>query len=364
MTTLLSQCTPPSQKNGITQSAFGKVGDQPVTLYTLTNSSGAHISISDFGGIVQSIFVPDRNGNLKDVALGFDSIQGYQAHDKFFGALIGRYGNRIAHGTFTLDSVSYQLAKNNNSIHHLHGGNVGFNDKIWKAEAIPGDSVQQLRLRYTSPDMEEGYPGTLNVTVTYSWNDSNELGIDYEAETDKATLCNLTNHLYFNLSGNLSQNVLNHQVQIFADTYTPVDSTLIPTGELAPVAGTAFDFTSPKPIGQDISVFGKLYGGGYDHNFVIQKTPGSMVPVATVYEPETGRMLETFSTEPGVQFYTANHLNPTYEGKGTVFPKFGGFCLETQHFPDSPNHPEFPSTRLNPGEKYQTQTVYRFSVKP
>lgn len=363
MTTIFSHCTGSSSQPGITRSAFGKVGTQNATLYTLTNATGSMVRISDYGGIVQSIVVPDRKGHSGDVALGFDNIEGYQAHDKFIGALIGRYGNRIAHGRFVLDGTEYPLAKNNDSLHHLHGGTVGFNDKLWKAEAIPGDSVQQLKLYYTSPDMEEGYPGTLNVCVTYSWNDHHELGILYEAKTDKPTHCNLTNHLYFNLSGDHNQTVLNHLATFFSDTYTPVDATLIPTGELSPVAGTAFDFTSPKPIGKDIDQFGNQYGGGYDHNFVVQGSSGEMAQIARVKDPKSGRVLEAFTTEPGVQFYTANHMDGTFGGKGFLFPKFSGFCLETQHFPDSPNQPGFPSTRLDPGQTYKTRTLYRFSAE-
>ena len=351
----------------ITQKSFGQVDGKEATLYTITNSKGASVSISDFGGIVQSIIVPDKNGKMADVALGFENVNGYKTKDGYLGAIIGRYGNRIANGKFSLDDKEYTMATNNGP-NHLHGGLSGFNDKIWKAEKISGDKYQGLKLTYTSADGEEGYPGKLNVTVTYTWTEDNELKIDYMAVTDKSTVCNLTNHLYFNLSGDPKKGILNEVMQINATRYTPVDETLIPTGELAPVEGTPFDFTKAKTIGQDIKALGGgadgPVGGGYDHNYVIREAPGEMILAAVTHNPESGRVMETYTTEPGVQFYTSNFMGGTFKGKdGSSYEKHVGFCLETQHFPDSPNKPGFPSTRLNPGKTYKTSTVYKFSVK-
>ncbi|GAB3839926.1 aldose epimerase family protein [Hymenobacter jeollabukensis] len=343
---------------------FGKTADgQQAELYTLSNAHGLKVSISSYGGTITRLFVPDKAGKFGDIVLGFDSVAGYQspAYRKagpYFGALIGRYGNRIRGGRFTLDGKAYTLAKNNGA-NHLHGGLKGFDKVLWQAE--PGTSAegQTLKLRYLSKDGEEGYPGNLQVTVVYTLTNDDALKIEYSATTDKATPVNLTNHAYFNLALGQSQDVLSHQVTLPADRYTVVDAGLIPTGELRPVKGTPFDFTTPHGIGERI----QQVPGGYDHNWVLNQTEG-MHPAATVYEPNTGRTLEVTTTEPGIQFYTGNFLDGSLTGKGNVvYGKHAGFCLETQHFPDSPNQPKFPSTILKPGQTLQSTTVYRFGVR-
>ena len=343
----------------ITKEPFGQTAEgTAVDLYTLSNGSGLTAKITNYGGIVTSLVTPDREGTPGDVVLGFTSLDGYLAEHPYFGALIGRYGNRIAKGKFTLDGQTYTLATNNGP-NHLHGGLKGFDKVVWKAEELPGQNA--LRLTYTSPDGEEGYPGTLTAIVTYTLTDENELKIDYEATTDKATPLNLTNHSYFNLAPNKAEDALAHELTIYADRYTVVDQTLIPTGELRPVKGTPMDFTSPHPIGERIT----QVEGGYDHNYVLNKpAAGEMALAATAYEPTSGRFMEVYTTQPGVQFYSGNFLDGTLTGKGNVvYKKHYGFCLETQHFPDSPNQPSFPSTILRPGEKYQQSTVYKFSTR-
>ena len=356
-----------ASKGTITKQAFGTTGGKESSLYTLTNAKGASVSITDFGGIVQSIIVPDKEGVMADVALGFENVDGYKTKDGYIGALIGRYGNRIAKGKFIIDENTYTLATNNNE-NHLHGGLSGFNDKLWNAEEVIDTASVGLRLTYSSADGEEGYPGKLDVTVLYTWTNNNELKIDYSAVTDKSTVCNLTNHLYFNLAGDPKKGILDQVMQINASRYTPVDASLIPTGELAPVAGTPFDFTSPKSIGKDIAALGGgvdgPVGGGYDHNYVLRDAPGELMLAAVASDPATGRVMETWTTEPGVQFYTSNFMEGKFAGKdGSSYAKHVGFCLETQHFPDSPNQPAFPSTRLDPGKTYNTTTIYKFSVK-
>jgi len=343
----------------ITQSKFGQLPDgTAIEQYTLTGGQGAFCKIITYGGTVTELHVPDRNGKLADVVLGFDNVAGYRGDQPFFGALIGRFGNRIGKGKFTLDGKSHSLATNNGP-NHLHGGPKGFDKVVWRA--TPGESKDgaTLKLEYTSPDGEENYPGTLKVTVVYTFTDSNELRIDYLAVTDKNTPVNLTNHSYFNLAGAGAGDVLGHELMLTAKYFTPTDATLIPTGEIKPVAGTPFDFTTGKAIGRDIA---KLFGEphqGYDHNFVLDGG-GKMALAARVVEPKSGRVLEVLTSEPGVQLYTSNFLGDTKGKSGIVYKKFGGFCLETQHFPDSVNHPHFPSVILHPGEEYRSTTIHRF----
>jgi aldose 1-epimerase len=352
------------EERKVEKQPFGKTADgTPVVLYTLTNSKGVRVAITNYGGIVVSLFTPDRNGNPGDIVLGFERLEDYLKGHPYFGAIIGRYGNRIAKGRFTLDGVEYKLAQNNGE-NHLHGGLVGFDKKVWKARDFVDAEGQHLELRYTSPDGEEGYPGNLDVTVTYSLNEQNQLRIDYVATTDKPTVVNLTNHSYFNLAG--EGDILGHLLRLNADYFTPVDAGLIPTGELRPVKGTPFDFTEPTPIGARIEQDDEQlrYGRGYDHNFVLRGGGGSLAEAAEVYEPKTGRVLRVLTTEPGVQFYTGNFLDGTLRGKyGRVYHRRTGFCLETQHFPDSPNKPHFPTTVLRPGQTYRSTTIYEFSAR-
>jgi aldose 1-epimerase len=345
----------------VQQQSFGRTASgQEVDLYTLTNGGGVEVGIINYGGIVTSIKTPDRTGNIADVALGFDTLDGYLGTHPYFGAIVGRYGNRIAGGKFKLGGVEYTLPRNNGE-NALHGGVRGFDKQIWKAREIPGG----VELRYVSKDGEEGYPGTLDTTVTYSLTDRNELKIEYAANTDKETVVNLTNHTYFNLSGQGQGDVLGHQVMINADRFTPVDPGLIPTGDPAPVEGTPFDFRQPTAIGARINAENEqlLRGKGYDHNFVLNSSGGGLALAARVIDPKSGRVLEVLTDQPGVQFYTGNFLDGTVKGKGgKAYQQRDGFCLETQHFPDSPNRPEFPSTVLKAGEQYRTTTVYQFSV--
>lgn len=352
------------EKPKVTKVAFGKTADgTPVDLYTLTNDKGVRISITNYGGIIVSLFTPDRNGQACDIVLGFDRLDDYLKPHPYFGAIIGRYGNRIAKGRFTLDGVEYKLAQNNGE-NHLHGGLQGFDKKVWKARDYTDAEGQHLELSYLSPDGEEGYPGNLQVKVVYSLNNDNQLRIDYTATTDKPTIVNLTNHSYFNLA--CEGDILGHVVRINADRFTPVDAGLIPTGELRPVQGTPFDFTVPTPIGARIEQDDEQlrFGRGYDHNFVLRSGGGTLAEAAEVYEPKTGRVLRVLTTEPGMQFYTGNFLDGTLKGKyGRVYVKRSGFCLETQHFPDSPNKPAFPSTVLRPGQTYRSTTVFEFSAR-
>jgi aldose 1-epimerase len=346
--------TAPMKKEAFGQTAEGI----PVDLYTLTNGKGMTVKITNYGGIVTSIVVPDSAGNPGDVVLGFDSLSGYLKEHPFFGALVGRYGNRIAKGRFKLDGKEYKLATNNGP-NHLHGGIKGFDKVVWQAEEVNNGQEPGLKLTYLSKDGEEGYPGNLSVTVVYTLTQNNELKIDYTATTDKATPVNLTNHSYFNLAAGKAENALQHQITINADRYTVVDATLIPTGELRPVKGTPFDFNTPHTIGERIA----NVEGGYDHNFVLSAAQGSSAPVVRVSEPTSGRVMEVYTDQPGVQFYSGNFLDGSLTGKGgTKYVKHYGFCLETQHFPDSPNQPKFPSTILKPGETYHTVTTYKFSV--
>jgi aldose 1-epimerase len=346
-------------KQSVTQSEFGTTPEGVnVDLYTLTNKNGLRARITNYGGILVSLEVPDRDGNLGDITLGYDKLDGYIANNPYFGALIGRYGNRIAKGSFTLDGVAYQLAKNNGE-NHLHGGLRGFDKVVWQAEPVETADAVGVKLTYLSPDGEEGYPGNLSCEVTYLLTNENELKISYTATTDKPTPINLTHHSYFNLTCG-KRDILGHELTLNADRYTPVDAGLIPTGEIAPVAGTPMDFTKPKTIGAEID----QVPGGYDHNYVLNKADSEISLAASVYEPDSGRVMEIYTTEPGIQFYSGNFLDGTITGKGgVVYAKHYGFCLETQHFPDSPNKPDFPSTILRPGETYRHETVHKFSAK-
>ena len=349
----------------ITKEAFGKTPDgKPVDLYTLRNDKGAEARISNYGGIVVSIKVPDRSGQFGDVVLGYDNLDDYVKNNPFFGAMVGRYGNRIAKGKFTLDGKQYTLATNNYP-NALHGGLKGFDKVVWEASGATTPAGPSLELRYLSKDGEEGYPGNLSVKAVYTLTDDNGLKLEYTATTDKATVINLTHHSYFNLAG--KGDILNHQVMIQADRFTPVDSTLIPTGELRPVDATPFDFRMPTAIGARINQDDEQlkFGNGYDHNWVINKPAGELGLMARVYEPATGRVMEVLSTEPGLQFYTGNFLDSTITGKGGWVYKFrNAFCMEPQHYPDSPNHPSFPPVVLKPGETYKNTIIYRFSTRP
>ena len=339
-----------------------------ICLYELKNDTGTEVKITNYGATVTSIKVADRNGEFSDIALGYDRVEDYMnAADKpYFGAIVGRYGNRIAKGQFSLDGETYSLAINNGP-NHLHGGIIGFDKVVWDATVISGKGFRGVELTYRAKDTEEGYPGNLDVKVTYKLTDENELVIDYHAITDKATPVNLTNHTYFNLAGEGNGTILNHEVTINADRYTPVDESLIPTGKIESVKGTAFDFTCPKAVGRDIAQKNEqlTFGCGYDHNFVLNNEAGELTLAATVYEPVSGRFMEVLTREPGVQFYCGNFLDGRLTGKsGRPYVRRGGLCLETQHYPDSPNQPEFPGTILRPGEVYQTTTIYRFLIKP
>jgi len=355
----------PSKEASVNRAAFGTTPEgEAVDIYTLTNPQGIEVRAITYGGIITSLRAPDRNGKLDDIALGFDSLDGYLKNPPFFGAIIGRYGNRIAKGQFSLDGKTYTLAINN-APNHLHGGVKGFDKVVWKPESFKRDGAVGVVFTHTSPDGDEGYPGALSLRVTYTLTSRNELEVDYEATTDKATPVNLTQHTYFNLAGDGSRDVLDHVVTIHASRYTPVDATLIPTGELASVEGTPFDFRMPTAIGARIGDNHPQIriGNGYDHNFVIDRTAEGLVPAAHVVEPTTGRVLDVSTTEPGMQLYTGNFLDGSLKGKsGHVYKQRMGFCLETQHFPDSPNKPGFPSTILRPGETYRSKTVFSFSV--
>ena len=348
-----------------TKAPFGTVDGVPVDIYTLRNTQGAEAQITTYGGVVVSLKVPDRNGKLDDVVLGYDNLEGYLKETPYFGALIGRYGNRIAKGRFTLNGVSYSLATNNYP-NALHGGLKGFDKRVWKADGQLTSQGPSLTLNYVSGDGEEGYPGTLKVKAIYTLTPDNALRLDYTATTDKDTVVNLTQHSYFNLAGQGSGDILKHEVMMAADRYTPVDSTLIPTGELASVEGTPFDFRKATAIGARIEQENEQlkFGKGYDHNWVFTKRIGELTLLARVSEPTSGRVLEVLSTEPGLQFYSGNFLDGTITGKGArVYSFRNGFCMEPQHFPDSPNHRNFPSVVLKPGQNYNNTIIYRFSVK-
>ena len=350
--------TTDSMKINITEKAFGNYNNAAVTEYTLTNASGMQVSILNYGGTIAKLMVPDKGGKTGNVVLGFESFDGYrQKNNPYMGALVGRYANRIASAKFTMDGKTYKLAANNFG-NSLHGGTVGFDKVIWNVTKI-GDS--SLKLTYQSKDEEEGYPGNLNAEVIYTLGSDNSLKIDYTATTDKPTPVNLTNHSYFNLSAGKDSTILDHVLQLNADKYTPVNDQLIPTGQIADVKGTALDFTTAKPVGKDIG----SVKGGYDHNWVLNKNGTELQQAATVYDPKSGRLMEVFTTQPGVQFYTGNFLDGSlmYTVGGQKYVQHAGLCLETQHYPDSPNQPSFPSSILKPGETYRQTTVYKFSVK-
>jgi len=354
-------------KSMIEKKSFGKLTNgAEVTLYTLKNAKGMEAKIIDYGATVVSLTAPDKNGIFADVVLGYDDVERYVRGGTYFGAIVGRYGNRIGQGKLTVDGKEYQLARNNGA-NHLHGGTTGFNKKMW---IVDGTSMTKdgpaITLTYVSKDGEENYPGTVKLTVVYTLTNDNALSIVYTGTTDKATVLNPTNHSYFNLSGDMNTPILDHELMLAADTFTPVDAGLITTGKVVDVAGTPMDFRTAKKIGKDIEAnFEQLkFGGGYDHNWVIAKYNGNVQLIASVYEPKSGRFMEAFSTEPGVQFYCGNFLDGRVPGKnGIKYPKRSGLCLEAQHFPDSPNKPEFPTTLLKPGEIYHQTTIYKFSTK-
>jgi aldose 1-epimerase len=352
----------------IQTAGFGKTKEgDAIHRYVLHNEKGLEAIVISYGATLVSLKIPDRYGKAADVVLGYDNLDGYEQDKSFFGATIGRYGNRIAKGQFTLDGAAFHLPKNDGP-NSLHGGSRGFNKRVWTAVDRSGADAEVLELTYTSQDGEEGYPGTLKVKVTYTLPaQSNELRIDYSATTDKDTVVNLTNHSYFNLSGVANQEILDHQLLLHAQEFTPVDATLIPTGELRPVAGTPFDFTKATAIGARINQDDEQlkFGRGYDHNWVLERRDRNGLQLAAeVFEPMSGRILEVLTTEPGIQFYSGNFLDGTVRGKGgQLYGHRTGFCLETQHFPDSPNHPNFPSTELKPGQVYRSTTVFRFATR-
>jgi aldose 1-epimerase len=349
-----SDSTSGQVKAAIQQSDWGETDGKKVFLYTLTNSKGVLVKITNYGGTITSFITPTKTGANSNIILGFEELSGYLAHPPYFGATVGRYGNRIANGKFTLEGKPYTLATNNGK-NSLHGGLKGFDKVVWDAAPLD-NNTPSLTLNYLSKDGEEGYPGNLKVSVKFSLSDDDELSIEYDAQTDKSTPVNLTNHSYWNLTGDVKNTILDHSLMIDADKYTPVDTTLIPTGELKPVKGTPFDFTTPHTIGERI----QSVPGGYDHNFVLNHKMGSLDKVAELKETTTGRKLEVYTTEPGLQFYSGNFLDSTIKTSfGVPIRKHAALCLETQHFPDSPNQPNFPTTILKPGEKYHSVTKYK-----
>jgi aldose 1-epimerase len=379
LATFFSNCTPKADqqtdmkdtvqadaKAKIKIESFGQMPDgTAISKYTLTNSKGMTMQVINLGGVITSLTAPDRNGKFEDVVLGYDSLAGYIAKGSFFGALVGRYGNRIGNAKFVLDGKTFELEKNNGP-NNLHGGAKGFDKRVWTIEEMPTDNGAAIKLSYTSADMEGGFPGNLQTQVIYHLTDSNELKINYRATTDKKTIVNLTNHTYFNLSGNTQNDILNHELMINADRFVPVDAGLIPLGPLKDVSGTPFDFRTPTVIGARIDKDDEQLkvGKGYDHCWVLSNPGDSAKVAATVHDPSNGRVLSVYTTEPGIQVYTGNFLDGSVTGKyGSVYMKRFAICLETEHFPDSPNKKDYPSVVLNPGEVYKTQTVYTFSVK-
>ena len=353
----------------IERESFGLLADgRGVEAITLSNAGGMQVRLLTFGAVVQQLRVPDREGKIDDVALGYDTLDDYGRDTRFFGAVVGRYANRIANARFTLDGVEYRLPANDGP-HHLHGGPAGYYRALWNADAFDGDGFVAARFTLTSPDGDAGYPGTLDVAVTYELTDGNELRVRYHATTDRATPVNLTQHTYFNLAGHDRGDVLGHVLTLRASRYTPVDATRIPTGEIRDVAGTPFDFTRPTALGDRINTDDEQIriAGGYDHNFVLDRAPDAGTPMslaAHLYEPQGGRTLEVFTTEPGLQLYAGNGLDDRVVGKQwRVYRQFGGVCLETQHFPNSPNEPRFPSTILRPGQELDSRTIFRFSSR-
>ena len=364
---LLMSCSSPDPVSipGIQSRSFGQLPDgREATIYQITSQSGMTMEVTNYGGIITSLTAPDRNGEFEDIVLGYDNLEDYLAETPYFGAIIGRYGNRIANGQFMLDGETYTLARNNGD-NHLHGGIQGFDKVLWDAEPFSMGDQFGIVFTYESPDGEEGYPGNLSVKVTYLMTADNRLIFSYQATTDKATPVNLTQHSYFNLAGPDSDTILDHELMLAADRFTPIDEGLIPIGELRPVEGTPFDFTYATPIGQRIDADDEqiAYGLGYDHNWVLSDTTSAMRLAARVRHPGSGRVMEVLTEEPGIQFYAGNFLDGTLTGKdGNVYEHRSGFCLETQHFPDSPNQSAFPSTILRPGETYRTRTVYVFTT--
>ena len=363
ITAMMSYSTAETNKSNatITKSAFGKMPDgSEVSDYLLKNSSGIEMNVINYGCIITSLKIPDRDGKFEDIVLGYDYLEGYLKSSPYFGAIIGRYGNRIAKGRFELDGNEYELAINNIG-NHLHGGITGFDKVLWDVTTIEDDRGVGLKMTYTSKDMEEGYPGKLDVEVTYFLSNDNALQFDYKATTNKKTIVNLTQHSYFNLTG-MKDDILGHELSLNAPFYLPVDNTLIPTGELKEVNGTPFDFRESKVIGKDIHAKNQQleYGGGFDHCWVLSEKT-DLHFAASLFEPNSGRRLDVFTTEPGIQFYTGNFLDGSITGKnGIKYERRTGLCLETQHFPDSPNIPDFPSVVLNPGEEYRSTTIIRF----
>lgn len=345
----------------------GTYKDQQTDLFTITNSNGIVMQVIIYGGKIVSLFVPDRDGNMGDIVFGYENIGEYLDGDRSFGAIVGRYANRIADGRFTLDDVEYQLPLNEGGKNTLHGGDSGFDDAVWSGEQIDSEEGEAIKLTCLSPDGDQGFPGNLEVEVIYTLTDEDELVVDYRAVTDKPTVLNLSQHSYFNLAGHASGSILDHELVINADHFTPVNENLIPTGELRPVDGTPLDFRQPHSIGERIEdEYEQLkIGRGYDHNFILNKeTPGDLSFAASAYDSSTGRFMEVFTTHPAIQLYTGNFLDGSAIGKGnTAYNYRTGFCLETQHYPDSPNQPEFPSTVLRPGEEYRHRTIFKFSVK-
>jgi aldose 1-epimerase len=369
---LFGGCAEPATAPRVEQEAFGVTpeGDS-VDVYTVTNANGSSMRVTNYGGIILSLRVPDRDGTVEDVVLGFDSLEAYTREsyrqaNPYFGALIGRYGNRIDGGAFSIDGQTYTL-ETNNGPNHLHGGMEGFDQVVWGAEPFQRGDSTGVVLTHTSPDGHGGYPGRLDVEVTYTLTDDNALAIDYQATTTEATPVNLTQHSYFNLGGEGDGDVLDHRLMIAANEFTPVDSTLIPTGQFRDVAGTPFDFREFTAIGGRIDADNRQLniGGGYDHNFVLRRQDSDSLHVAArAYDPDSGRLMTVRTTEPGLQFYSGNFLDGTFTGKsGTPYQQHAGFALETQHFPDSPNQPDFPSTLLQPDETYTSRTVYGFSTR-
>jgi len=354
-------------KMDITKEAYGKTADgKVVDLYTLTNANGLVAKVTNFGAIVTELWVPDRNGNLGDVVQGYDNLEGYIQDKAYFGAIVGRIGNRTADGRFTLDGVEYTLVKNERGVNHLHGGNVGFNKVVWDASEVRTADAVGVKMSYLSKDGEEGYPGNLTCTVTLSLTNDDALKIGYEVTTDKPTVHNVTHHGYFNLGGEGSGDILSHEIMIDAASITPVDENLIPTGELMPVAGTPFDFNKSTAIGARINEENEQlkFGLGYDHNYVLNNYDGGLRNVCVLYDPESGRVMETHTTEPGLQFYSGNFLDGTIVGKGgKAYEHRYALCLETDHFPDSANHPQFPSIVLRPGDVYKSTTIYKFLTR-
>lgn len=353
---------------GITTRVFGTTPEgKEVHIYKLTNSAGMFVEIASVGGVIVTLSVPDRNKRIDDVTLGYDSLTDYLRKGPYFGALIGRHGNRIENASFELNGVEYKLAKNDGN-NHLHGGVIGFDKKVWDAEIVSAKyGGEALRLTYRSKDGEEGYPGNLDVKVTYSLTDENALVIDYEAVTDKDTVVNMTNHAYFNLAGHSSGDITKHEMMIVADHFTPVNKEVVPTGEIRAVAGTPFDFTRLTAVGPGLLSSDEQIanGGGYDHNWVLKVSGTKPEKAAEVYEPVTGRVMEVFTTKPGVQFYSGNFLNGSDVGKGgAVYGKHSGLCLETQYFPNAMKHTHFPSPILRAGETYKHTTIYKFGVRP